>query len=64
MRALELKLPPVPLALAIGGLMWLAAGQWPALAFVLLQIAPEERALAAKFGAEFVAYARAVPRWL
>lgn len=153
MRALELKLPPVPLALAIGGLMWLAAGQWPALAFTLpgrivvaavlgvagmafavagvaafrqamtsfdptrpgaasvlvssgvyrysrnpmyvglllmlggwaaflahalgflflpafvaylnrFQIAPEERVLAAKFGADFAAYTEAAPRWL
>lgn len=28
------------------------------------QIAPEERALRARFGAEFVAYAARVPRWL
>jgi protein-S-isoprenylcysteine O-methyltransferase Ste14 len=28
------------------------------------QIAPEERALAGKFGAEYEAYKKAVPRWL
>jgi protein-S-isoprenylcysteine O-methyltransferase Ste14 len=49
---------------------WL--GSWPALlvvpAFVLAmnrwQIRPEERALAALFGAEYEAYRRSVRRWL
>ena len=35
MNALELKLPPVPLAMIFGGAMWLAAVSLPAFAFAL-----------------------------
>lgn len=35
MSALELKIPPVPLALAFGAAMWFASLQWPALALAL-----------------------------
>ncbi|TRZ56580.1 MAG: isoprenylcysteine carboxylmethyltransferase family protein [Rhodocyclaceae bacterium] len=35
MSALELKVPPVPLAFAFGGAMWLASAQLPVLAFAL-----------------------------
>lgn len=35
MSALELKIPPVPLALAFGGAMWLVSVQLPGLAFAL-----------------------------
>lgn len=43
-------------------LPWLAP---PAFAFVLtrVQIVPEERALAAVFGADYLAYCRDVRRW-
>ncbi len=54
------------LALAVGlGNMWLGLGP---LAFALFitrfQIMPEERIMAAKFGAEFAAYRGRVRRWL
>ncbi|MCX7173499.1 MAG: isoprenylcysteine carboxylmethyltransferase family protein [Proteobacteria bacterium] len=35
MNALELKIPPVPLALAFGGAMWLVSVQLPELSFAL-----------------------------
>jgi protein-S-isoprenylcysteine O-methyltransferase Ste14 len=57
------------LALAGAGLLfsnpWLLVGAaCAARAVTGLLIAPEERHLAARFGADWVAYARHVPRWL
>jgi protein-S-isoprenylcysteine O-methyltransferase Ste14 len=59
------------LALVLAGLaVWVghAAGVLPLAAFVAyitrFQIAPEERALRARFGADFDAYARRVRRWI
>lgn len=53
MSALELRLPPVPLALATGGFMWLGAIYWPALTFAL----PGRIAVAAALGASGMAFA-------
>ena len=54
----------------LGGLAWLgnplaliAAPAW-VMYLNRFQIVPEERALRARFGAEFIAYAARVPRWL
>lgn len=61
---LGLLLLLVAWALWLGSLaVWLVV---PVFVFVLtrLQIVPEERALAAKFGAEYQAYRAAVARWL
>lgn len=44
--ALELKIPPVPLALLFGGAMWGASTQLPALAFALPGRTPVSLALA------------------
>ena len=58
------------LFLLLGELAWLGSpvGLIAAPAFVIylnrFQIAPEECALRARFGAEFVTYAKRVPRWL
>ena len=51
---------PHPLTLVGAVLAVGTIGLWVA----LLQIAPEERALSAKFGDEYEAYSRAVRRWL
>ncbi|RSZ65511.1 isoprenylcysteine carboxylmethyltransferase family protein [Corynebacterium hylobatis] len=45
----------VPALLPVAGFVW-AIGRW--------QIAAEETALSARFGAEYQAYADRVPRWL
>lgn len=64
---------PMYLALALALVAWAVwLGSWPAAlvvpAFVLAmnrwQIVPEERALAALFGAEYEAYRQRVRRWL
>jgi protein-S-isoprenylcysteine O-methyltransferase Ste14 len=64
---------PMYLSLLLALAAWATwLGSWPALlvvpAFVLAmnrwQIRPEERALAALFGAEYEAYRRSVRRWL
>ena len=64
---------PMYLALTLGLLAWAVhlGSLWALLAVALLpawltrfQVLPEERALAARFGAEFDAYCRLVRRWI
>lgn len=64
---------PMYVSMVLLLLAWAAwLGEWPLATgpvfFVLyvtaFQIAPEERALSARFGDEYVAYRRRTPRWL
>lgn len=67
MESLECKIPLLLVAAAVAGAMGLAALLGiPAFIDYLnrFQIAPEERALQALFGAEFDAYRAQVRRWL
>lgn len=54
----------VALALALGQPLLLAGPALFALYIHVFQIMPEERAMAAKFGATYGAYRRAVRRWI
>ena len=71
MKFLEHKIPPPAVGLGIGVLMWFLASLATPLGvslFVLyinrFQIAPEERAMASLFGADYAAYKEKVRRWI